>query len=80
MTDTGRANDQREAFEKLGVDHDSRDHDAAMLLLKHHIPNEKIQMVMRSPDSLVKDPEYAANLHRRQIKVARWIFLSGGKE
>lgn len=80
LENSGGADGMREAFEKLGVDYDSRDHDAAMLLLKHHIPNERIQMVMKSPDSLVRDPEYAANLHRRKIDVARWIFLNGASE
>ena len=46
-----------------------------MLLLRHHIPNEKIQMVMNSPDSLVKKTEYAEALNRHKIDVDKWIFL-----
>jgi len=54
---------------------DLRDYDASMLLLKHHIPNEKIQMVMNSPASLVKKKEYAAALNDHKIDVEKWIFL-----
>jgi 3,4-dihydroxy 2-butanone 4-phosphate synthase/GTP cyclohydrolase II len=32
-------------------------------------------MVMNSPDSLVKKPEYAEALNRHHIDVERWIFL-----
>jgi 3,4-dihydroxy 2-butanone 4-phosphate synthase/GTP cyclohydrolase II len=75
MTQTGQARDSDEAYRKLGISYDSRDYDAAMLLLKHHIPNEKIQMVMNSPDSLVKKNEYIAALNVHAIDVDRWIFL-----
>ena len=46
-----------------------------MVLLRHHIPNEKIQMVMNSPSSLVKKPEYAEALKAHKIDVEKWIFL-----
>jgi 3,4-dihydroxy 2-butanone 4-phosphate synthase/GTP cyclohydrolase II len=75
MTQTGQARDTDEAYRKLGISYDSRDYDAAMLLLKHHIPGEKIQMVMNSPDSLVKKNEYIAALSAHDIDVDRWIFL-----
>ncbi|HKB91865.1 MAG TPA: GTP cyclohydrolase, partial [Opitutaceae bacterium] len=64
-----------EAYRKIGVGYDSRDYDASMLLLKHHIPTEKIQMVMNSPASLVKKKEYAAALNAHRIDVEKWIFL-----
>ena len=75
MTDSGQALSSDEAYRKLGVGYDSRDYDASMLLLRHHIPNEKIQMVMNSPDSLVKKTEYAEALNRHKIDVDKWIFL-----
>ena len=75
MTETGHALSSDEAYRKLGVGYDSRDYDASMLLLKHHIPNEKIQMVMNSPASLVKKKEYAAALNDHKIDVEKWIFL-----
>lgn len=75
MTDTGQARSSDDAYRQLGVDYDSRDYDASIVLLKHHVPNEKIQMVMNSPDSLVKKPEYAEALNRHRIDVDRWIFL-----
>lgn len=77
MTETSQALSSDEAYRKLGVDYDSRDYDAAMLLLRHHIPNEKIQMVMNSPASLVKKPEYAEALNRHRVDVEKWIFLDG---
>lgn len=75
MTESGQALSSDEAYRKLGVGYDSRDYDASMLLLKHHIPNEKIQMVMNSPASLVKKKEYAGALNDHKIDVDRWIFL-----
>jgi hypothetical protein len=58
-----------------GKPYDSRDYDASLMLLKHHIPNDKIQMVMNSPDRLVKKPDYAEALNRHRLYVDRWIFL-----
>jgi 3,4-dihydroxy 2-butanone 4-phosphate synthase / GTP cyclohydrolase II len=75
MTETGQALSSDEAYRKLGVGYDSRDYDASMLLLRHHIPNEKIQMIMNSPASLVKKSEYAAALNAHKIDVDKWIFL-----
>ncbi len=75
MSETGQALSSDEAYRKLGVSYDSRDYDAAMLLLRHHIPNEKIQMIMNSPASLVKKNEYAAALNAHKFDVEKWIFL-----
>jgi 3,4-dihydroxy 2-butanone 4-phosphate synthase / GTP cyclohydrolase II len=75
MADSGQAFSSDEAYRKLGVDYDSRDYDASIVLLRHHIPNTKIQMVMNSPTSLVKKPEYAEALNRHKIDVDKWIFL-----
>jgi 3,4-dihydroxy 2-butanone 4-phosphate synthase/GTP cyclohydrolase II len=46
-----------------------------MLLLRQHIPGGKIQMVMNSPESLVKKKEYAEALNASKIDVEKWIFL-----
>ncbi len=76
MTDANQALSSDEAYRKLGVGYDSRDYDASIALLRHHIPNEKIQMVMNSPASLVKKPEYAEALNRHKMDVEKWIFLA----
>jgi 3,4-dihydroxy 2-butanone 4-phosphate synthase/GTP cyclohydrolase II len=34
---------------KLGVGYDSRDYDACFQLLRHHVPNARVQMIMNSP-------------------------------
>jgi 3,4-dihydroxy 2-butanone 4-phosphate synthase/GTP cyclohydrolase II len=75
MSESGQVLSSDEAYRKLGVGYDSRDYDASMLLLRHHIPNEKIQMIMNSPASLVKKSEYAAALNAHKIDVDKWIFL-----
>ena len=75
MTESGQALSSDEAYKKIGVGYDSRDYDASMILLKHHVKNEKIQMVMNSPASLVKKKEYAAAMNDHRIEVERWIFL-----
>jgi len=75
LGESGHALSTDEAYRKIGINYDSRDYDAAILLLRHHIPNEKIQMVMNSPSSLVKKPEYAEALKKHRIDVDRWIFI-----
>jgi len=47
------------------------------MLLRHHLPSGRIQMVMNSPDSLVTKTEYAEALKKHHIDVERWIFLAG---
>ncbi len=75
MAEGSQALSSDEAYQKLGVSYDSRDYEASMMLLKHHIPSEKIQMVMNSPASLVKKKEYSAALNNHHIDVEKWIFL-----
>jgi len=75
MTERGLSLSSDESYRKLGVSYDSRDYEASMLLLRHHIPNEKIQMVMNSPSSLVRKKEYSAALNDHHIDVEKWIFL-----
>jgi len=75
MTERGLTLSSDESYRKMGVVYDSRDYDACMMLLRHHIPNEKIQMVMNSPTSLVRKKEYASALNRHHIDVHKWIFL-----
>lgn len=75
LGESGHALSTDEAYRKIGINYDSRDYDASILLLKHHVPNEKIQMVMNSPSSLVKKPEYAEALKKHRIDVERWIFI-----
>jgi len=75
LTEKGLATSSDEAYRRIGVGYDSRDYDASMLLLKHHLPGGKIQMVMNSPESLVKKKEYADALNEYRIDVEKWIFL-----
>lgn len=75
LLEQGRSSSTDESYRKLGVGYDSRDYDATMLLLKHHLPSNRIQMVMNSPSSLVRKKEYAEALNAHQIEVERWIFL-----
>lgn len=75
MTQRGDAGSSDEAYRKIGVGYDSRDYDASMLLLRQHLDHGRIHMVMNSPESLVRKPEYAEALHRHGIDVEKWIFL-----
>jgi len=79
MTEKGLSGSSNESYRKLGVSYDSRDYEASVLLLKHHVPNEKIQMVMNSPSSLVLKTEYASALNDHRIDVDNWIFLEETK-
>jgi len=75
LSQTGLALSSVEAYRHIGVDYDSRDYEASITLLKQHVDTEKIQMVMNSPSSLVKKPEYAEALLHHRMDVERWIFL-----
>lgn len=75
LTQRGYSQNTDESYAKLGVGYDSRDYDAAMMLLKHHLPHNCIQMVMNSPDSLVRKTDYTKALNRHAIEVDKWIFL-----
>lgn len=75
MTEKGLSLSSNESYRKLGVGYDSRDYEASVLLLKQHVPNGKIQMVMNSPSSLVNKSEYTSSLKDHQIDVENWVFL-----
>lgn len=75
MTEHGLSASIDESYRKLGIGWDSRDFEASMILLKQHLPCDRIQMVMNSPSSLVRKKEYAAALNVHQIDVENWIFL-----
>jgi 3,4-dihydroxy 2-butanone 4-phosphate synthase/GTP cyclohydrolase II len=75
LTERGCAASSDEAYRQLGVGYDSRDYDASIVLLKHHLRGDHIQMLMNSPSSLVRKPEYAHALKEHRLKVAHWIFL-----
>ncbi|MEY2789302.1 MAG: hypothetical protein RLZZ34_2445 [Verrucomicrobiota bacterium] len=75
LTERGDALSSDEAYRKLGVGYDSRDYEACLSLLRHHLPHSKVQMIMNSPSSLIRKPEYAAALNRHRIEVEKWIFL-----
>jgi len=75
LTEQGLADSSDAAYRRIGVGYDSRDYDASMRLLKHHYPTGRIQMVMNSPESLVKKKEYADALNEHRIDVEKWIFL-----
>ncbi len=80
LTETGYSLSSDEAYRKLSVGYDSRDYDASITLLKHHLLGDKIQMVMNSPSSLVKKPEYAIALKDHRLDVESWIFLDDDRE
>jgi 3,4-dihydroxy 2-butanone 4-phosphate synthase/GTP cyclohydrolase II len=75
LTERGLADSSDEAYRQLGVGYDSRDYDASIVLLKHHLSGDQIQMIMNSPSSLVRKPEYAQALKKHRLNVDHWIFL-----
>ena len=52
-----------------------RDYTAALLLLKHHIPSQKIQLILNTPKSLTRKTAIAAALKTHGLKVTRWLYL-----
>lgn len=75
LRERGICNNTDESYKTLAITYDSRDYMAAMTLLKEHIPGNHVEMVMNSPNSLVKKIEYTQALHSHGIEVNKWIFL-----
>ena len=75
LRESGVSPSTDESYRLLGVDYESRDYDAGITLLRHHLVGNSVQMVMNSPDSIVRKTEYATALHAHHIRVQRWIFL-----
>jgi 3,4-dihydroxy 2-butanone 4-phosphate synthase/GTP cyclohydrolase II len=75
MTETGQAPSADEACRQLGAGHDNRDHAAAILLLRHHIPGQKIQMILNSPATQMKKNACAAALNAHKFDIEKWIIL-----
>ena len=75
LTEEGRARTTEEAYRRMGVPFDQRDYTRVFEILKHHLPNRNIQMIMNSPNSMVQKSEYAQALHESGLNVVNWIFL-----
>lgn len=75
LTELDLAESSDESYRKLGVEYDSRDYDAAIRLLKHHVPNNRIQMVVNCPQGLVKKNECTTALQAHQVEIEKWVFL-----
>jgi GTP cyclohydrolase II len=74
-SDPGRTPPAGETRRQPGAGHDPRDYDAALLLLRHHIPNEKIQMIQPPPDDPLRKAETAAALRAHKFAIEKWIIL-----
>jgi 3,4-dihydroxy 2-butanone 4-phosphate synthase/GTP cyclohydrolase II len=75
MKEQGTSFSSTESYRQLGVGYDQRDYDGLMTVLKEHLPGNKIQMIMNSPNSLVGKPEFSESLKRTKLDIVHWIFL-----
>lgn len=75
LQERGIAASSSEAYSAMGVNYDSRDYDAAMTLLLHHVPHKRISVFTSSPSSLVAKPEFCTALKRHEFHVESWIFI-----
>ncbi len=75
MLDQGESESTAESYEKIGIEFDSRDYEGLMTVLKQHLPSNRIQMIMNSPNSLVLKGEYTKVLSSSNMDVEKWIFL-----
>lgn len=72
---TGEVENSDEARKKIGVGHDSNDYDGAIALLKAHCPQNKIQLIMNRPTSILKKSAYISALALHKFEVNKWLFL-----
>ena len=64
-----------EARKMFGVNYDAHDCDGAISLLKIHCPEKKIQLIMNSPSSILRNTEYITALNKHAFDVKKWLFL-----
>lgn len=62
-------------FIPFDINYNLKDHEGAMAILKRHINNHEIQMILDAPSSIAKKAIYAEILHALHIEVQNWIFL-----
>ena len=79
LVQNNRSKDTNDSYKQLAIHYDSRDYDAAIILLKEHLPHNRIQMIVDSPDSLLRKTAYAKALNHHGIEVNKWIFLQKKK-
>eukprot|EP00762_Andalucia_godoyi_P002195 ANDGO_07501.mRNA.1 GTP cyclohydrolase-2 len=75
LQETHLARSSSVAYQEMGVSYDSRDYEASMILLRHHVPHARIQMIINTASSLVVKPEICNALHQYGLDVQRWIFI-----
>jgi 3,4-dihydroxy 2-butanone 4-phosphate synthase / GTP cyclohydrolase II len=76
----GLSKTTQQSYKMLGVPYDRRDYDAAITLLKHHLPHPRVQMAVNTPNSIINKPESGQALNEHGIQVENWIFLSQTSE
>lgn len=57
----------------FGVQYDTCDYEAAITLLAHHTPGNRIQMVMHPSDSLAKKQACIEALKKNRVTVDKWL-------
>jgi 3,4-dihydroxy 2-butanone 4-phosphate synthase / GTP cyclohydrolase II len=75
LRELGLTHSSDDSYRRLGVDYDSRDYDAAVRLLKHHVPRNRIQMIVNAPQGLVTKNECASALQDHHVEIQKWLFL-----
>ena len=79
LTEQGFSHSTDESYETLGISYDRRDYDAAIALLKNHLPLGPIQMIFNEPSSLVRKKDCLEALANHNIEVDHWVFLNEPK-
>jgi len=75
LMEEGKSRTTEASYKRMGVPFDQRDYTRVFEILKSHLPNRNIQMIMNSPNSMVQKSEYAQALNESGLNVVNWIFL-----
>jgi 3,4-dihydroxy 2-butanone 4-phosphate synthase/GTP cyclohydrolase II len=75
LMEQGKTRTTEESYRRMGIPFDQRDYTRVFDVLKTHLPNRNIQMIMNSPNSMVQKSEYAHALNASGLQVVNWIFL-----
>lgn len=80
LRQAGHSQSSDQSYQRIGVEYDSRDYDAAVRLLKHHVGNCKVELLMNSVRSVAMKGDFTQALSSHGIDVANWRFLEGGQD
>ena len=75
LSSQGHVSSSEKAYELLAIEFDRREYAACIALIRQHITNMKIRMIVSSPSSIVRKCNLIRALSEQNIDVIEWVFI-----